>query len=102
MQHGLKTPSFALAMCILLIVRTSFVGVHGEAETYDLGPLWDNQNSGIDYTAIGNSIFLNGEASAFEAKWCKTTSVPIQLKKLPLVLILVSGLLILEIYWKIL
>lgn len=52
MQHGLKTPSFAIATCILLTFSTSFVDVRGEAVTYDLGPLLDNQNSGIDYTAI--------------------------------------------------
>jgi len=52
MQRALKSLSFALAMCILFVVSNSFVDGHGEAETYDLGPLLDGQHSGIDYTII--------------------------------------------------
>lgn len=51
MQLCLKTLSFAIAMCDLLIFSTSFAGVRGEAMT-DLGLLLDYQNSGIDYRDV--------------------------------------------------
>lgn len=52
MQLCLKTLSFAIAMCDLLIFSTSFAGVRGEAMTYDSGLLLDYPNLDIDYRDV--------------------------------------------------